>query len=159
MDETLTKDRHRVLVNYIRDVADKMGLRDWQFTVEERPETDDDGYMMQTHTWGDSSTATVYVGRSYWKYGPRMQREAVVHELVHWHTDKFAQSAYEVCDNELGREARYITRNMLKRLNELATDGIAAAWARQFPLIDWTDARPIYHEYEGNKDERDPSFD
>ena len=35
--EEMTDDAYRVLVNYIRDIADKVGLKDWQFDLSREP--------------------------------------------------------------------------------------------------------------------------
>ncbi len=140
----------RVLINYIREIADKMGLRDWQFNMEKLP--DDHTSIMRTKVWGDSKTATVWVGKSFWLHGPRMQREIVVHELTHWHTDLFNSEALRIVQNALGKEAMGIATGVIDTAHELLVDGISAAWARMFPLINWSDERPIYSEYEDNKE-------
>jgi hypothetical protein len=142
----MTPDAKRVLVNYIRDAADKMGMKDWSFDISARDPLS--GAIASTEIWGDSHTATVWIGKTFWKYGPRMQREVICHELVHWHTDKLYRAAREVYRNVLGREAFELSLAALKQVHELTVDGIAAAWARTLPLIDWTDTTSLYHEYE-----------
>lgn len=147
----MTEHEYAVLVNYTRDCADSMGLKDWQFDLSHEP-VKEPGKIAQVEVWGDSETATIWIGESFWKYGPRMQREVVVHELVHCHTDKFFRRAREVMRKTLGREAYEISLDSLEQQHELTVDGIAAAWARQMPFIDWSDNSPIYTEYEAEQD-------
>lgn len=142
----LTKDAERVLVNYIRDCADRMGLKDWQFDISARdPQS---GAIASTEVWADSHTATIWIGSQFWKYGPRMQREVIVHEVFHWHTDKLIRAVREVYRKTLGREAWELAYDALKQQHELTVDAAASAWAREFPFIDWTDKTPLYVDYE-----------
>jgi hypothetical protein len=147
---SMTDDAHRVLVNYIRDVADRIGLRDWQFDLA-RDVVPEKNRIAQVEVWGDSVTATMWIGESFWKYGPRMQREVVVHELIHCHTDRLYRRARDVARN-LGREAYMIALDSFDQQHEFAVDGIAAAWARMLPFIDWTSQEPLYTEYEASQD-------
>lgn len=136
----------RILVNYIRETADRMGLKDWQFDISARePQS---GAICSTEVWGDSQTATLWIGPMFWKYGPRMKREVLCHELTHWHTDILFKNAREVMRRTLGREAYELSLASLKQAHELTVDSIASAWAREFPLIDWTDKAPLYTNYE-----------
>lgn len=144
--EALTKEAHRVLVNYVRMIADRMGLKDWQFGISAcEPQQ---GAIASTEVWGDSMTATVCIGSTFWKYGPRMQREVLVHEVIHWHTDKFYKSGRSIFQKTLGREAYELALDQFRAFHELTVDAIASAWARELPLIDWIDATPLYFEYE-----------
>lgn len=142
----MTDDAYRVLVNYIRDIADKVGLKDWQFFLE-RVEADQ-GVIASVEVWGDSTTCTLWFGPPFWKYGPRMQRETVVHELVHCHTHKLVRLVKTTMTNELGNQAAHAMNFSLEQMHEMAVDGIAASWARMLPCIDWSDLSPLYTEYE-----------
>lgn len=123
-----------LLVKYVRYAMDEMGLKDWQFNISEIEAPD--GNIAQMEAWGDSMTMTLNLGELFWRYGPRMQREVIVHELVHCHTDKMYRRAREVMRKTLGREAYEIAVDSLDQAHELAVDGIAAAWARRLPFID-----------------------
>jgi hypothetical protein len=142
----MTEDAKRVLINYVREIANRMGMKDWSFDISARDPLS--GAIASTEVWGDSNTATLWIGKTFWKYGPRMQREVICHELLHWHTDKFYRNAREVYRNVLGREAFELSLASLRQMHELTVDGIASAWAREFPMIDWTDTTPQYTEYE-----------
>ena len=137
----MNDDQCRVLVNYIRNIADRMGLKDWQFHLDRNPASA--GKIAQTEIWGDSQTATVWLGKQFFDYPPGMQRETIVHELCHWHTDKLIKVAL-VPMKQMGREAYTIGKDTMEVAHELALDGIAAAWARFFPVIDWTSQEPLY---------------
>lgn len=150
----MTDDQYRVLVNYIRDIADVIGLKDWQFVLERKPA--EDFNIASTEIWGDSVTASVFIGPLFWKYGPRMQREVLVHELIHWHTDKLYKAAREPLRISLGHQAYDVALASLKQNHELAVDAIAAAWARFLPLINWTSTEPIYGGYEPQPGVDDP---
>lgn len=148
LDETT----RRIIINYIRAVADKMGLRDWQFELDDKPV--EDGKIAQTEVWGSSKTATIWLGSAFWKYGPRLQRETIVHELTHWHSDAFYMLARKMVKS-LGREAYDIATDSLHAQQELMVDAISAAWAREMPyLSDPEFDVPIYsgHEQQSHPD-------
>jgi hypothetical protein len=148
---SLDERAKRVLVNYTREMADRMGLRDWSFDIASGEPSE--GSIASTEVWGSSSTATIWIGDKFWKYGPLMMRETVCHELVHWHTDKFFKAGREVMRRTLGREAYELSLDHYRAFHELTVDGIAAAWAREFPLIDWTADKPLYTGYEDEHDD------
>lgn len=140
----------RLVVDYVRYAADRMGLRDWQFELSDEPAKDDK--IASTEVWGDSVTATLYLGPAFWTHGPRMQRETIVHELVHWHTDKVFRQHRDVA-SRLGPEAFNVAMDAFDRVHELAVDGIASAWARTLPLIG---AREVEDYCSGWRDLDDP---
>jgi hypothetical protein len=140
-------DKERVLVNYIRNTADRMGLKDWQFFL--KPEScDEKGYLAYTHVWGDSKTADISVSESFFRMGPQMQRESIVHELVHWHHDPLGRYVRTSFRNTVGGLAAEQFGHAFEQHEERFVDAVAAAWARNFPLIDWDDTSPIFTEYE-----------
>jgi hypothetical protein len=81
-----------------------------------------------------------------------MQRETIVHELVHCHLDKMVNRFREVTRKTLGREAFEIALDSFDQVYELSTDSIASAWARMLPLIDPSADYGEYPEYECNGD-------
>ena len=145
----LTDNTACVLINYIRNTMDVMGLKDWQFDLSNKPAPS--GRIAQVEVWGDSMTATFWLG-SFFDYGPRMQREIIVHEIVHCHTDKMFKRAREVMRKTLGREAFEVALDSFEQVHELTVDAIASAWARMLPLIDWNDKTPLYTAYEKAED-------
>jgi hypothetical protein len=142
----MTDDAYRVLVNYTREIADLIGLKSWQFDLSRDPAPY--GVIARVEVWGDSETCTIWIGPAFWKYGPKMQRETVVHELIHCHTNPLVKYAKAMGRSELGQQASRAFDAALDINHERTVDGIAAAVARMCPLIDWQSLEPIYHDYE-----------
>ena len=82
-----------------------------------------------------------------------MQRETIVHELIHCHTHEMVRLFKTTVNNELGRLAADALDFSIEQMHELCVDGIASAWARTLPMIDWLDNSPIYHEHEEQPDD------
>jgi hypothetical protein len=139
----LTNTEFEVLGQYIRDVADEMGLRDWLFYLMHGGIEDDDfagrvdAAMRIEPVWG-KKVANIQVGMDFREIAPVRQRQFVVHELVHCH--------YEIADVQL-RELRGFIGQVafdawwigMKHGIEQAVDACAEAIAPRMPLIPWPD--------------------
>ena len=145
-EKVMTDSQHRVLVNYVREVADKMGLRDWQFFIEKDYLVREPDRLAMTSVWGDSKTATIEFGESFFSTGPAMQREVVVHECTHWHLDAAWRLVSAVVKEHMAPAAVDVMRTAYEQQMELAVDGIASSWARSFPLINWKSTAKLYTE-------------
>jgi hypothetical protein len=140
------KEVEVALVNYIRFVADVMGLKDWQFFVKPKPTPE---YLAYTHVWGDSRTADMCFSEDFFNLGPNMQREVICHELIHWHFDALSRFTRASFREHVGGSASVQFGISFKQGEEMLVDGIASAWARSMPAINWDDNTVYYSdEYE-----------
>jgi hypothetical protein len=133
------------LVNYVRKMADLMGLKDWQFFIKPKPTTE---YLAYTHIWGDSKTADLNFSEDFFNLGPAMQREVVCHELMHWHHDVISRYTRASFREHVGGGTSEQFRIAFMQHEELMIDAVASAWARQLPVIDWHDNILRYCDYE-----------
>lgn len=79
------------LADYIRDLADRMLLRDWVFFVSDDPEDcpddgiDDERCATFRGTLGRRAGA-VWINREWWASAtPEERRQTAIHELIHAH--------------------------------------------------------------------------
>jgi hypothetical protein len=141
----VTEQQRRVLANYIRFAADELGLRDWFFFLNDNPPKEE-SQLARTEVWGDSKTAELWFSEMFFELGPRMQVEVVCHELVHWHTDQVHRLMWSISSGHLSREAHHVMRTAFDQRMEFAIDGIAQAFSRHLPLINWKSKAKLYTE-------------
>lgn len=91
MDEPTARINDEVLVDYIRDLADRMALRDWAILVssdsQSRPDDgiDDERCATFRGTLGRRA-GCIWVNPEWWiRATPEERRQTAVHELIHAH--------------------------------------------------------------------------
>jgi hypothetical protein len=129
-------DRHQ-LGEYLRELADLMGLRDWHLILADGPPESEptEGHRVQgecTVSYGRKS-ATIAVSDDWAGEDPDELRRVLVHELIHCHQEP-VQWAFNNAANRLGFEAGSVAREAFTDAFEIATDGIAVPWAETLPL-------------------------
>lgn len=79
------------LADYVRDIADRMHLRDWDIRVSDHPDdvpddgVDDERCATFSGTLGRRA-AFIWINREYWEQAtPEEKRQTIVHELIHAH--------------------------------------------------------------------------
>jgi len=154
------------LCDYIRHLANMMGLRDWEFELKWRADksTDDDPdeieYASCKPTYG-RKYAVLAFSHDAVNGDPYTLRNTVVHELVHCHLGG-AQNIFEneVFDNVNHPQPWNTLWDGFKRQLEYAVDGMATAWAVSMPEIDWKiDSRTTTKHGPSDDPERDASPD
>lgn len=132
----MTDAELKVLGEYIRARADEMGLRDWTLTVKDQPLDDSEGAWARCEPTDGEKRATIEVCKEFRTEDADIQRMAIIHELVHCHTASVQFFARVDLSEMLGK-AGMLMQQGLERDIEYAVDGIAVAWAEQFPMIEW----------------------
>lgn len=131
------RDR-RVLAEYIRTTADRLGLRDWTFELQHEP-CDDDA-LASVHPCEGRKVATICVAHDFRERKPAEQRQTIVHELIHCHH----ASASDIIRLDLVKQLSQSTYDVVffgfRRQMEYMVDGIAEGIAHHFPMIEWPDA-------------------
>lgn len=128
----LDGDRER-LKDYIRTLADQMGLYDWALRLGDDP-PNIEGAAASNYTVYGRQYATIRFDDEWFDYEPDELRTYVVHELVHCHTAKMCW-AFDNVKDVLGEGSLYRLANMaFTDAHEMTVDAIATAWAKTLPL-------------------------
>lgn len=114
---------------YVRQVADQMGLRDWNFEVSHGPPCHDhDGRMSMAEiepVYG-RRYAVMWLSDFFLNSSRQEQRDTIVHELVHCHCAMAQQIALDELKPSIQRQ--YMIGQ------EYAVDGLASVISRFMPL-------------------------
>lgn len=145
-ESAMTDQQYRALANFIRMVADKLGLRDWQFFLEQKFMIDPPDKLATTHIWGDSKTASLEFSKDFFELGPRMQVEIVCHELIHWHVEPGWRLVRAIAQDHMAPAAVDVFRTAFEQHMEFSVDAISCAWAREFPAINWNSRAKLYFD-------------
>ena len=117
--------RRQRFAPYIRDLADRMELRDWRLAVSDYGPSNPAHNASITIANG-KKYALIELSDNFLDTAPPEQRKSCVHELVHCHVE----AAWEVAAGELPPAVR----GAFARLMEYAVDGLADAQAPHMPL-------------------------
>lgn len=128
---TLDGDLHR-LGNYVRAMADEMGLRDWYLHIPADQPTDMTHGAECDVTYGQK-VATITFRDDWPTWGADRLRSLVTHELIHCHTWEMEQRIADLRDT-LGGPTYELYSLGFRHAHERAVDGIARAWAETLPL-------------------------
>jgi hypothetical protein len=121
------------LGDYVRDVADRMGLRDWHFDLMAVPLADDDEALACiTCTYG-RKRARISVCHDWNTLKPEDRRKAIVHELVHPHFDSALDLVNRQIGNLVGNAAGEVFRASHTERMEFGVDAMADVIAPLMP--------------------------
>jgi hypothetical protein len=126
------KPAHTPLAEYLRWVANDLGLRDWTVTLSGEWADDPDAMAYCECTYG-RKLLTVKLGQKWGQYRPEDHRHAIVHECLHAHFDPIRLVLRNLQTN-LGDHVYGVAECSLKDAIEWAVDGIAGEIAKHFPL-------------------------
>lgn len=131
----MTEREWTILGDYLRWMANEMGLRDWSFTLDRAAAPDDSN----AEVWpcAGRKHATIKVCADFRELKPDEQRMSVVHELTHCHLVLATDCLRLDMEKALGEHMQRPLWEIFHRLIEYGVDGIAVAWAEKMPLIDW----------------------
>lgn len=120
------------LAAYVREVADRIELKDWRFTVGIAV-CSDPHRAAEIETIYGRRRATITVSPETIAGDRDELRLTVVHELVHVHTNPIRAQLDNV-ESVLGKPAFTTIWNATTDVLELATESIACALAPHMPL-------------------------
>jgi hypothetical protein len=107
---------------YVRQIADTIGLRDWQVFIDE--DTPREENIASCYPCEGRKIATVRFSESFLMSSPFKQRHAVVHELIHNHLAPYMYAVEKKTSND----------PVLGMLMEYGVDGLADGFAHLLPL-------------------------
>lgn len=140
----MTDHEWDILGDYIRWVANEIGLRDWAFLLQRDEPDDKEALAVVCPTYG-RKYATVRVCHEFRGIRPEEQRATIVHELLHCHLVLATDAVQQDLNNTMlmSRPTYLMFWEHFKRMVEYAIDGMADAWAKSLPLIDWELTLPL----------------
>lgn len=122
----MTDPRRQAFLPYIRDLADRLRLRDWTINLSDEG-TDRANVVALICVADQRKYADLYLSDDFLDKSPEEQRHCVVHELLHAHFGWASNWAREAIPEGPARE-------MYDRLHEIGVDGLADAIAPLTPL-------------------------
>lgn len=136
----MTETQWKTLGDYVRDMADVLGLRDWWLFLDHTP-SDDDCVASVKVIYGRRN-ATIRVSTTFMDERLDAQRNSIIHELLHCHTSQIVNCVDHDLHNSgaLGTQALDLLMNTMLRTTELAVDAISMSIADRYPMIEWEPA-------------------
>jgi len=136
----MTKKDRKALGQYVREVADRMELRDWHVDVSHEPPEYDDAYATCEPIYGQRR-AVFRFADGFRERDLEGQRHTVVHELVHCHLASLTSTLEHDAQTVLGKPAATVLWEGARRQLEYGVDGLAHAIAKHMPLIEWPERK------------------
>lgn len=124
------------LGEYVRWVADQLGLRDWTFTLDRLPitaEADRDAWAMVTAIYGQRH-ARIQFCHDWCTLGANVRRKCVVHELLHCHVNQIHILLQNQLPSMLGDAGWEPVNQGVRYQTEHIVDAIAVAVAPLLPV-------------------------
>lgn len=137
---SMTKADRKALMEYVRWIADHMGLRDWRFSILHDP-CESSALAICTPTEGQRMAALEFAA-DFRELDPDVQRMTVVHELLHCHHAHTQDIARLHTTQFMGQHAYDAFHQTYRLVHEYAVDAVARAWAEDLPRIDWPKPKP-----------------
>lgn len=135
----MTEKQYRSLARYAGRIAKELRLDhiDLSLKSEGPGETKagDAALASFEGTYGRHS-GVIRVSHDFDHFPPEEQRIAILHELIHCHTEQIREYARISLMGALGREAYEVFWSGYTQQDELFTDALATALAPRFPLWD-----------------------
>lgn len=131
----MRKRDRKALGEYMRNIADVMGLRDWTLNLLHEP-CDDDCNAQVRLIYG-RKVADIRVSEAFRSFDPERIRRTVVHELIHFHFAACSNLIEHDLSGHLSKQALNIFFSAWVRDFEYGVDGLATAVASSLPLIEW----------------------
>ncbi|HET8587134.1 MAG TPA: hypothetical protein VFM74_04590 [Candidatus Limnocylindria bacterium] len=137
----LTPNERLTVERWLRDAADRLGLRDWAITVEQDHPNEGDHAAAMWTDYG-SRRMRVWCRADLPTLSLDMQRQTLVHELMHVHLEDLDWYLEKTLPELLGKPAWSAVKQAVQLHSEHAVEAIACAVAQFFPMIEWPEVPP-----------------
>jgi len=115
--------RRQKWLPYVRDLADRLALRDWRVVIaDDAPDGSD--AIASVYCCPGRKYATIRFGDVFFSDDRADQRHSIVHELVHAHLGAYVAAVERLSNDD----------KTLRMLMEYAVDGLADAIAPLVPI-------------------------
>lgn len=111
---------------YARQLAVRLGLRDWRIEIGDVPPPNSDSSEASTWTAYGQRRAEIYLSDRFLGASPEDQRDTVVHELLHLH--------FAAMDGLVTDWLEAVHQKSYSRMFEYVIEAVAVAIASLFPL-------------------------
>lgn len=133
MSKRLLKGDRDELGQYVREMADLMGLRDWTIVMKPGNPEDADHMACAQQIYGQKHLNLWF--RKDWSRWPAKQlRQTTCHELLHAHLNPLAHSTLNNVGQLIGKRPYQVAWEAMSERLEFTVDGIADAWSETLPL-------------------------
>ena len=128
----ITEEQYQNIRAYVRDIADKLELRDWTTMVSREFDLPKDAAASMRVTYG-RKFVTIWLGKHFFDNSPEYQRHTICHELIHVHFYGW-RWAFNNLKFTVNRDVFTVVEHGICDIEELATDALADAIAKHMPL-------------------------
>lgn len=123
-------ERQRLMQDYLRASADRLGLRDWAISYKPHDKPRDPDSDAETAILYEQD-AEVVIGEQFWELDPNEQRGLIAHELTHC---LFATLA-NACDALVGSFEKPIQRRIAPLIEQAEEHSIEKVARLLAPLL------------------------
>jgi hypothetical protein len=117
---------------YMRDTADRLGLRDWFFSLNWEPSEHEDADASIEVTFGRKHAA-VSLGRDFAYFDDDRKKHCIIHELLHCHLDSLESMLRATLPDLLGQPTWSVVESVEHERIEQVTDVLAEVMAKYLP--------------------------
>lgn len=121
-----TAARRRALVDYLAGLMATLRLADWQLTVDLSVDASVDA--LAEISWTCGSTATMWLSAGFLDLPPAVQRDTLLHELLHLHLNPLADLSAAMLDGGMDPAAAAMHGRALAHDLEARVDVLAGAF-------------------------------
>jgi hypothetical protein len=130
----MTPQRRQLWANYFKHLANRMGLYDWLLLVLADPPNNSDA-AASIETIEGKKVAHIRLAEDWDDFGPTIQREYAVHELVHPHFEQAAVYVKDmIIEPHLAFPVKQSTYDYYRYLVEFGIDALAKVLASHLAL-------------------------
>lgn len=134
MKPGLTKKQRAKLGSYMREIADRLNLRDWTINLLHEPIHSSEYATAQCESVYGRRWADISFCGHFAQLKPELQREVIVHELLHCHIPARRDGSWHGLQQLLGMPAYTVFSDAMNQELEHVVDAIANAIAPMLPL-------------------------
>lgn len=132
---SVTDERVKALMHYLEDVQRELGLTEWRIVLKYDLRPDKEGMLAQIETVTNRYIAQVRVAEDFFAEEPHVQRNAIVHELLHVIEEPIYGALWETSLDEIvGKAVTTILTSGMNAAIERVTDRLAGIIAESLPL-------------------------
>lgn len=123
----------RRLADYVRDMADRIGLTEHAISVGCGP-MEVEGHGAECELITGQKRATITFREDWPHWSAKQLCQTVAHELIHCHVNPVMFSTMMLVEDQVSSAIYGVIWKVAEERLEFAVDGIAMAWAETLPL-------------------------
>lgn len=118
---------------WVRYSADRLGLRDWRFSISRRRALEASNASSFIRDHGDESW--IALAPEFFEMPERYQRASLTHEILHPHFQRFTRLFEKLVERELGNRTEAVMFAAVSEMEEQAIDRLAWAISALLPPV------------------------